>query len=153
MDSSAVKIIILETMKEKDVKEADILQEDSLDLENCGRSKRYFYTKGFAWFRCHQKHKYWPSAHAWCVIDLKLQEICHRDHQKCNKCDSKADPNFTVESLKKMAEYAVKQFLIKTRRLSPSVHVPHTDTGDIEGGPHDEKRCGKCERLGRSCWK
>ena len=136
-----------------DLKEADIPQKKSLDLENLGRSKRYFDTKGFAWFRCPQKQKDWPSVRAWCVIDLKLQEICHRYYQKCNKCDSKAYPNFTVESLKKMAEYAVKQFLIRTGRLSPSAHVPHIDTGITKGGPHDEERCGKCKSLGRSCWK
>ena len=153
VNSSAVKKIILEAMNKEDVEVADIPHEGLLDLENCKRSKRYFYTKGFAWFKCPKRHKNWPSAHAWCVIDLKRKKICHRDYQKCNKCDSKADPNFTEESLERMAEYAVKQFLIRTHQLPPSAHVPHTDMGDIEGGPHDEERCGKCKRLGRSCWK
>lgn len=76
--------------------------------KNADNSKRYFEVKGFAWFSCPERHKRWPSAHSWCFLDLKEQEICYRDKQKCNKCNLSAKPEFQKESIKKMAKRAVK---------------------------------------------
>ena len=123
--------------------------------EDAGRhSKRYFEVKGFAWYCCPTRDNRWPSAHSWCCLDLKKQAICDRDAQDCRKCESEVNPEFTEESLERMAEYAVKRYLIKTGELH-AVFNPKLDDGDREtqGGPHDEERCGKCKRLGRSCWK
>ena len=142
--------------------EVDILDNegDFVSPKKHEKSVRYFEAKGFAWFTCKKPHdnkgnfKCWPSAHSWCFIDIKKQEICYRDEQKCKAHNTAAQlgPEFTEEAIQKMAKWVVKGFLIKTRRIQ---YVPResTDTDQTEGGPHDEGRCGKCKRLGRSCWK
>ncbi len=85
--------------------------------KNHRNSFRYFLTKGFAWFTCkkHDSDRHWPSAHAWCFIDLKEQKICYRYSQKCKKDNAKAKPGpeFIEDALQKMAEWVVKGFLIK----------------------------------------
>ena len=146
--------IIKAAMTAQNVKECDILSEPQFTSpENVKKSQRYFEVKGFAWFGCPRKHHRWPSAQSWCFMDLKTQTICYRDAQKCKKCESKASPEFTREALERMAKYAVKSFLIETRRERRVYHPRSTDTEDTQGGPHDEGRCGRCQRLGRSCWK
>ena len=150
-----VKRIIKAAMDKKGVTKEEIPKERPFTTpeESTRGSKRYFETKGFAWFSCPKKNNRWPSAHAWCCIDLKEQKICYRDPQDCRKCESKVDPEFTEESIKRMAEYAVKRYLIKTGNLEQVFNPSINTEGETEGGPHDEKRCGKCKRLGRSCWK
>ena len=141
-------------MAKENVKEKDIPQEGPFTSpKHHSSSKRYFETKGFAWFSCPKKHHRWPSAQSWCFIDLKTQTICYRDRQKCKKCESESAPEFTEESIERMAAYVVKKFLIKMKRLHPVYSGSSTDTAQTQGGPHDEVRCGKCRRLGRSCWK
>ena len=153
-------------MQKYNVKEQDIPDEGVYEPPYYPkRSLRYIEVKGFAWFTCKcpkthynpkQKHttiKRWPSAHSWCFIDLKKQKICYRDTQKCNKCNSiaKPGPEFTEEAIEKMAEFVVKGYLIRTDRME---YTPRsTDTVETEGAPHDETRCGKCRRIGKSCWK
>jgi hypothetical protein len=142
-------------MAEKDITRGEIPSEHQFTTPgNAKNSKRYFETKGFAWFKCPSRDNCWPSAHAWCFIDLKKQTICHRDPQDCRKCECEVDPEFTEESIEKMAEYATKRYLIKTGELE-AVFNPRIgdDDRETQGGPHDEERCGKCRRLGRSCWK
>jgi len=153
---AAIKKIIGESMAEYGIRKRDIPGEGLFTSpDNTKGSKRYFESKGFAWFSCPKKHHRWPSAHSWCFIDLKEQVICYRDEQKCRKCNSKAmGPEFTEESLVKMATYVVKQYLIRIGKLKPLHPTTATvDTSETQGGPHDEQRCGKCRRLGRSCWK
>ena len=150
-----VKRIIKAAMDKKGVYKEKIPQERAFTSPKDARgSKRYFEVKGFAWFRCPGRDNRWPSAHSWCFIDLKTQTICYRDTQDCRKCESEADPEFTEESLERMAEYAVKRYLIKTGELD-SVFNPSIGDSDREtqGGPHDEDRCSRCRRLGGSCWK
>lgn len=103
-----IKEIILREMDEQGVKVTDIPKETEFrGPKYHGGSKRYFSTKGFAWFTCkkHNGDRHWPSAHAWCFIDLKEQEICHRYTQDCKRHNTKAElgPEFTEEALKKMA--------------------------------------------------
>ncbi len=146
-------------MAEQNVKVTDI----PADLmfthpSNHKKSKRYFEVKGFAWFTCKKSHdkgnfRHWPSAHAWCFIDLKEQRICYRDVQECKEDNSRTDsPEFTEEALKRMIKYVVTSFLIRTGKKSIPQRAD-TETEQTDRGPHDERRCGKCQRLGRSCWK
>jgi hypothetical protein len=50
-----------------------------------------------------------------------------------------------------MACYAVRKYLIRIGEIEVTP-VSDTDTTVTKGGPHDQKRCGKCKALGRSCW-
>ena len=111
-------------------------------------SKRYFDVKGFAWYTCPEDGKRWASSHSWGIIDLKKQELCYDYTQDCNQCESEVHPEFTEESIERMAQYAVRQYLIRTGEID-TVFKPHID--DIDKGPHDEERCGKCLALGYNC--
>ena len=121
--------------------------------ESTKDSKRYFEVKGFAWFCCPMRDNRWPSAHAWCCIDLKEQNICYCDVQDCRNCEAKASPEFTEESIERMAEYAVKRYRIRTGDPKQVPFYSSISERETEGGPHDEERCSRCRRLGRSCWK
>ncbi|XP_064394033.1 uncharacterized protein MAL13P1.304-like isoform X4 [Halichondria panicea] len=160
---AAIRAIILKELVIQRVNTVDIPEDegDFTSPENHKNSLRYYEFKGFAWFTCREQHepdspdikiRRWASARSWCFIDLKKQEICYRDTQEC-KVDNivaQPGPEFTEEVIQKMAKWVVKGFLLKTGRIQ---HVPRdsTDTDKTEGGPHDEGRCGKCKRLGRSC--
>ena len=157
-----IKDIIKEAMHAEGITRRDVPREweftSPKDVKD--KSKRFFEVKGFAWFACpkrhkywHKRHKYWPSAHSWCFMDLKTRTICYRDKQKCKKCESKASPEFMEDALEIMAEYAVESFLIRTGRKQLDKDPKSTDTKKTNGGPHDEERCGRCRRLKRSCWK
>ena len=155
---SVFKRIIMETMHEKAVLAAEIPREEVLnvkDLEAIRRSLRYYRTKGFASFYCLCRRK-WGSAHAWCILDLRRQKVAYKYGQMCQKCEKEAKPIFDKESIKRMAQYAVDSYLIKTRRLR---RPPQRDDDDgrIKGNedeqPHDEKRCSVCLVSGGSCWK
>ena len=154
--AAEIKEIILAVMAEERVLSSQVPNEGGFSVASASYSKRYFETKGFAWFSCPKQHNRWPSAHSWCFLDLKRQEICYRDKQNCRKdsCETPVNPGFTEEAVKKMAQYAVKQFLIRTGRMTRTPREGRDDGGlGTEGGPHEEERCGRCRRLGRSCWK
>ena len=113
-------------------------------LDQYKGSRRYFEVKGFAWFACPDcDKKPWPSAHAWCFIDLKMQKICFRYKQYCKNCENRVRPKFTQEALQKMAAHVVKWYLIKIGKIK-RMYKPSTETDWTEGGRHDEKRCEKC---------
>ena len=153
ISAAAIMKIIQDAMAEKNVIGGGIPKERPFTSPTgAQRSKRYLEVKGFAWFSCPKKHHRWPSAQAWCYVDLKNQSICYRDAQKCKKCNSKAMPQFSEGSIERMAEFVVRKFLIKTKMLRPVFHPRSDDLEETQGGPHDEQRCGKCKRLGRSCW-
>ena len=115
-------------------------------------SERYYDVKGFALYTCPKTGRRWASAQSWGIIDLKKEEICYDFPQYCNKCEGKANPEFTEESIERMAEYAVRQHLIKKRKEIHAVFKPRGDDDRHETkGPHDEKRCGKCRALRRNC--
>ena len=158
--------VIARVMKEKGVSARLVPREpktnpDSVDA--VAISRRYFRVKGFARFQRHQKPRgghcgrTWPSAHAWCIMDLKEQGIILKFGQDCQKCEGMVFPEFDEEALERMADYAVDSYLRKIGAL-PRQHEPldMSDLGDaLEDGkpPHDEKRCHMCQSLGRSCWK
>ncbi len=152
--AAVIKETILDIMKEHRVHPQDIPPEPKphFPCELLG-SLRYFNTKAFAWFSCPKRHKRWPSAHAWCYLDLKEMEICYRFLQECNQCNKDAQPEFSVESVKRMATFAVQMYLRRTGKLVREDHSFHSEPLTAEGKPHDEDRCGKCQYLGRSCWK
>ena len=137
------KDIIVQVLQENGLKPEDIKKEFSREME------------GFAWFNCPScQHKRWPSKHAWCVIKLKKLSVSFPYEQNCNRCESKAYPEFPRKSIKKLIQRVVNSYLIKIGKRKPHARASGTDDADIvEGGPHDEGRCGKCKHLGRSCWK
>ena len=162
MSRSVVKEIIKDAMDYHDVKARRIPYEyhPFRTPQHAAGSRRYFEVRGFAWFYCPRKHHRWASAHTWCFIDLKTQTICYQDKQNCRKCESKAYPHFTEESVETMADIVVERYLRRIGRwYSPSEssddgssdNISDTDTNKTTGGPHDEDRCGKCRRLGRRC--
>ena len=158
------QLIIAEVMEEKNVSPDDIPVESpfvpSRPANQIDGSKRYFRVKGFAWFREHDNDgitctRTWPSAHSWCIMDLKQQRIVKRFSQDCQKCEGSAQPEFEEEAIRRMAEYAVKSYLIRSGKLQrdPLSYV-RDPLDDHEGQqPHDQARCGMCQALGRSCWK
>lgn len=160
--------VIAKVMMEKGVSPRSIPSEpetDSDDFDSVKRSRRYFRVKGFAWFKRHKTNSWsgkfcsrtWPSAHAWCVIDLKRQKIVEKIGQGCQKCEGMSFPEFDEESLERMAEYAVDSYLRKVGKLPPAEPIDDmsilADALEDSKQPHDEKRCGMCQKLGRSCWK
>lgn len=151
-----IKEVIQEAMAENGVKEDDIpdewggsFSEYNLYWAHYADSKRYVEVKGFAQFHCPNKHHRWPSPHSWCLIDLKNQLICHRDGQNCRKCGTEVMPEFPKESLEAMAKQAARRHLERTGKLQPAQKTPE----EIQSGPHDARRCGKCRREGSICWK
>ena len=171
--------IIAEVMEEKNVSPDDIPVENpfvpSRPANQIDGSKRYFHVKGFARFNEHDvaddDHvqedesddddeprctRTWPSAHAWCIMDLKEQKIVKRYPQECQRCEGSAQPEFDEEAIRRMAEYAVKSFLIRSGKLQrdPFDFRDLRDSLDHEGQqPHDEARCARCRERGQSCWK
>jgi hypothetical protein len=115
-------------------------------------STRYFETKGLARFECPKQHcgNTWCSEQVWCFIDLKKQTICYRGTQACRNCNTKTSPEFTEESVERMAEFVVSMYFIRTEKRRA---VRINDEGKIHGGHHDQKRCERCRRLGYSCWQ
>lgn len=151
-EDAPFKAIFLAAMEAEGVKVGDIaLERPFTSPKDVKKSRRYFMKKGFAWFTCPSGDKTWPSAHAWCIVDLKEGKICYRYKQGCQKCESMASPEFTKEYVEWVAELAVKSFLRRTGQLND---LPDTGAdGPVGGGPHDEERCEMCRELGHSCWK
>ena len=147
------KAIILAAIEDEGVRVEDIPKErEFTSPKDANGSKRYFKKKGFAQFVCPSDNRMWSSAHAWCIIDLKEQRICYRYEQECQRCNSEANPDFSEEEVKWMADLAVKSFLRRTGQLHDD--LPDRDNGGPQGGEaHDEQRCQMCKELGRSCWK
>jgi len=169
MASSDPRDIIVEVMEEKDVDPSDIPRDDTINIDNdhdlessrIKSSKRYFLVKGFAWFKKHEQpdgtsqcSRTWPSAHSWCIVDLKMQRIGRRLSQKCQICEGSALPEYDNEALKQMAEYAVRSYLRLTGRLERDPLGDWSDVSNVidSNQPHDEGRCEMCKILGRSCW-
>ena len=116
--TDALQRFLLDEMDKWDIKTEDIpenLDVDPSDVNDIMRSttKRYYRCKAPAYFYSHEDPtggghtKGWPSAHAWCTIDLKMLCIAHRFPQKCNQCEGESKPRFDEKGLKRMAEYAV----------------------------------------------
>ena len=160
MSRSVVKEIIKDLMDEYDIKAKRIPYEyhPFRTPQQARGSRRYYEVRGFAWFHCPLKHHSWASAHSWCFIDLKTQTICYKDKQNCKKCESRANPQFTEESVEIMADIVIERYLRSIGKwYSPSGSSDNdsdSDGGSVQRtsrGPHDQERCGKCRRLGRRC--
>ena len=150
--------IIKEVMKENGVDPKRIPTDSGVvytDPQSIRNSLRYYCVKGFAWFPYHGScRRKWPSAHSWCVMDLKAQTIVHRYAQSCKTCEGKSKPDFDNDAIRRMAEYAVKSYLRMTGQLPYDFSEMRSALDDKdERGPHDEGRCSMCKLLGRSCWK
>ena len=114
------------------------------------RSKRYIEAKGFAWFKCHHKHRKWPSANAWCIFDLKKQKICYRYSQDCKKCNLSKKPVYSEATLERMADFAVRKL---STRLGYPCAGPTTakNLSMLTKKFHDRHRCEKCTIFKRRC--
>ena len=153
--------IISEVMEEYKVTPRQIPYElpfNIREIESISRkSHRYFKVKGFAWFRSHNAcARSWPSAHAWCVIDLKEQTVCYEFKQDCQSCDEAVTPEYDSDVFREMVEFAVKLYLKRTGRMpydDLAERFERLDIGEDDRGPHDEGRCEVCKLLGHSCWK
>jgi len=163
--------VIARVMEEKGVLTRLIRREDGTDpndLEAVKKSRRYFRVKGHADFDEHQKSgggycsHTWHSAHAWCVMDLKGQELVLKFGQECQDCEEMVLPEFDEDALEEMAEYAADSYLRIIGKLPQPQDISDDenesmDASDDEfehgGNPHDAQRCELCQRLGHSCWK
>ena len=154
----AEQAIIKQIMADKGIDPGKIPSEDHIrdpsNPDSIKRSRRYFRTKGFANFPRHITFcgRRWPSAHAWCVTDLKKQRICHRYSQECQSCEGAGKPVFDAESIMRMAGWACNQYLIRMGLLDTE---PPSDKDAVEESsqPHDRLRCEMCRLLGSDCWK
>ena len=68
-------------------------------------------------------------------------------------------PEFSETQIEKMAEYATSQFFMRISRKKKGGRgrgrwreLSETVSG-VNEMPHDQRRCGKCTRLGRKCWE
>lgn len=137
---------------------SEVMEDNGLRPEDIPGYHRFWRCKGFASFDSHFGcSRRWKSAHAWCKIDLRDQIISEKYTQGCQKCNREATPDFDDEAIRRMAEYAVNQCLIKLGRRERPQRDPFNfdDLHDAldDKGPHDEARCQMCKELGRSCWK
>lgn len=114
-------------------------------------SERYFVIKGFATFSC-PKHRVWPSAHAWCFIDLKTQSLRHRYKQRCKKCNYSAKPIFAEEAFENMMQKAVNKFL-RRRGLKKRIKRLKNMRRTTHKIPHDTIRCERCKDKRSNCSK
>ena len=123
-----VKELILMTMAEKDLSPSQIPREQVFELSIVTRnSKRYFCTRGFAWFLCPNEHR-WKSSYSWCYLDLKTQKICYRYEQVCKNCRTPVKPVFSLEAIENMARYSIKLYLIHTEKKWRRDGVSGNDT-------------------------
>ena len=162
-NAATEQAIIRQVMAEKDIDPATVPSEDHIrdpsNLDSIKGSRRYFRTKAFARFPRHRVKvpgcgRTWPSAHAWSVMDLKEQRICHRYSQECQKCEGAGDPVYDEDAIRRMAEWACDEYLVRVGRKSREPHFGiGTPEVDESSQPHDNRRCDMCRRMGRDCWK
>ena len=151
-------LVISSVMDSKQVLPHEIPEEsnrlvDPDDLDSINGSKRYFRARGFAEFDVHQGcQRKWRSAHVWVIMDLKTQRITHYYQQSCKHCECKVYPEFEEEALQRMANWAVDEYLHRSRRVRRTAirRDPIPDEYQCER-PHDYDRCDMCKRLGRPC--
>ncbi len=151
-------------ISEEAIREIIRMEMDRQNVRITKIDRRMFEVKGFAWITCTKNHpgkkengvRHWPSAHAWCKIDLMKQTICYRYFQGCKKhgLKDRPKPEFTKNGIEKMAKYVVTAFQIwKGLIINDKTPLYSTETGETDGGHHDEQLCVKCRKLKRSCWK
>ena len=155
--------VIARVMEKKGVLSHRIYEEPGTDLDNLDavkRSRRYFRVKGSAWFEHEDPEggtcsRTWRSAHAWCIMDLKEQEIAQTFGQECQQCEEMVYPDFDEDALERMADYATDSYLRKIGELpwQPKSRDMSDDDEHEDSKPHDEQRCELCQMLGGSCWK
>ena len=159
----AERQMIIEIMAENGITPESVPAElDIVTFSNPGNitgSKRYFNTKGFALFQPHGScSRKWGSAHSWSVMDLKKQQFRHHFGQGCQKCDGTVQPEYDEQAIRRMAEWACKEHLIRMGLQERQPRFNEQDlldglVDDTSAGPHDQGRCGMCKQLGRACWK
>ena len=155
----ATNAIIQEVMAEHEINPDNVPSEphirDFTVPSNISGSKRYFNTKGFALFHPHpntERKDAWGSPHSWSVMDLKRQTFQHHFRQGCKRCDNKIKPHYDNETIRKMAEWACREYEIRMGIIERPVSDMRDESDRHSNGPHDQSRCGMCQVLGRSCW-
>ena len=159
--TDSVEGIISAEMNKNGINPSDVPNDFWIDItkiKEVDKSKRYFRCWGFASFDKHKSptksncKRTWKSQRAWCVLDLKEQCIAHRLYQECQNCNEESFPWFDAAAIKRMAEYAVKRYLISVGKRKRDKR----DTDDKNpqfGPPHIEAKCEVCKQLGHSCLK
>lgn len=178
-----IEAIICEIMKEKEVYTKKIDEEDPFDLEEFlnnlnnreNWSTRYFRGHALGKFKCEETlcDNSWPSAYAWCIIDLKKQKVIKKFKQECLK-EHKDMQHLSLEEKKKPSQQSMK----KTQGVYPSyedkeavtrmvewavnLHLvlvgrnerEETHYSDYRSTPeHRQDLCEMCQRLGRLCFE
>ena len=113
----------------------------------------------------------WSSGQTWCIVDLKklrilkpIRQECKRhNHRTCNDDDDDDDddddsdydveeytaiPLYGKETVKKIAEWAVKRYLINTGRLADQTEPAR---GFKKTPAHCQALCDMCKKLKRRC--
>ena len=126
---------------------------DPKEIEIHRKSKRYFRTRAEADYGQHDEcERTWHSVHSWSVIDLKKQKFHGHYGQDCRECGETLTPFYEEDEIEEMTERACRQYLIRIGELERS---PATGSGGqaFGKGPHEQKLCGMCKKLGHECWK
>ena len=135
------------------------------------KSCRYFLSKSPGGFRCGRKHEGpcqpscshpcdhgWSSGQTWCIVDLKKLRILKPFRQECKRHDDDdvdydkeeytSIPLYGKETVKKIAEWAVKRYLINTGRLA---NQSEPARGFKKTPAHCQALCDMCKKLNRRC--
>ncbi len=133
----------------------------------CGRKQDYYKAPPSV----HPCTHSWSSGQTWCIVDLKEKKILKPYRQRCKKhgaCNAsneeeesggdertreeweeyEAIPLYGRNTIKKLAEWAVKQHLINAGKIEDD-YVPHR--GYRKTPAHCQALCGACRRLGKRC--
>ena len=131
-------------------------KENSVLMKLRKKSKRYFHTRAFAEFDCENCDRHWPSARGWSVMDLKDRNLCVLFDQdcakkKCMRIKAKAEPVYEDESMRRMAEFAVKKCLFRLYPAKFKSDPTRNDGLKKTSGAHHEDKCQACKSLGFNC--
>ena len=157
-----VPAIIEEVMKSEGVDLNDIREEEPFDIKKFLESFRHRKMKSMQYylgytsgeFDCECGHS-WKSALTWCIIDLKNQELHMRIAQRCKKreCKKEVEPHYTAsheKSVKRMIEWAVNLYLVKTGKKQAK---KHENNSLPRQGKHHTRDCKMCDFTYEIFWK
>lgn len=181
-DEVDIDTIIEEVMEKNGVTQEEI-PDEPFDLENfikeIGKkdkskwSKRYFRGRAYGQFKCYNElcNNSWSSAYAWCILDLKDQNVIMKFKQECSSVrshkdmkhltlqdskvseeDPKVEPCYEdEESVQRMVEWAVHLYLNLVGR---ETREPTNKPVNYRSTPeHREDLCEMCKSLGRRCFE
>ena len=153
--------VIATVMSERDVSPKEIPHEQDFTPQRrwsiLKDSERYFRVKGKGWYHCScdGENYSWSSTHSWAIVDLKAQKIRYSWHEQCRHCKAKKLPKFPLDSIRSMANVAVRKYLVRIGEIDPDTSTWYSEEEEEEEdseGPHLQHLCGMCKELKRACW-